>query len=81
MTKLLIFLHFFKTAFQLIGIIFVLKSWNQGFSNKPSDHIDEKKRKELLSQSFNIEPNKSNVKEIGKSDDKFVNEKFHDDAV
>ncbi len=81
MAKLLIFLHFFEIAFQLVRIVFVLKPWNQRFCDKSSDHINEKKWKELLPQSFNIESDKSYVKEISESDDKFVNEEFHDDAV
>lgn len=64
-----------------VGLLHSDQFRNDELGNQSTYDINEEQTQKLLSQTYNVHPNKGDVEEIGEGDDKFVDEKFYDDTV
>lgn len=55
--------------------------WDQGLCGHPPDNVNEEQRQQLFPQPLNIKPNKSNIEQISKSNNKLINKIFQNNTI
>lgn len=66
------------------GVFFLFvfaKPWDKGLCNYSPDNINKEQRQQLFPQPLDIKPNKSNIEQISKSNNKLIYKIFQYNTI